>query len=161
MHADAEFWHPFAHVQGAANIAGFFQTWCTLNRKIDVSIFGFSAPSSDSIQEGFLCAHLKTLACTNDVAQSLGRHTALKSASELWRTCHRNACGASWLQGSKRPWSLCLTRSVQSCQTRSVCMVNDGLGWPPMYSCSCFLKSRYMGLIRQQTVLKLQAAGVT
>ena len=42
--ADAEFWHPFAHVKGNQNIAGYFQFWCTLHRKIDVNIFGFSAP---------------------------------------------------------------------------------------------------------------------
>ena len=40
---DAVFWHPFCTMKGSKDIAGYFQAWATLNRKLDVRVFGFSA----------------------------------------------------------------------------------------------------------------------
>ena len=35
---DAEFWHPLAIVRGHKRIAGIYQLWCTLNRRVEADV---------------------------------------------------------------------------------------------------------------------------
>ena len=41
---DAVFWHPLAIVTGPKQIAGFYQLWCTVNRKVEAKILRIGEP---------------------------------------------------------------------------------------------------------------------